>query len=239
MTILDKEEGKLVAQRAPLLRVVKEIKPINITSPSNGIYVIDFGQNFAGWARLKVKGEAGTHIKMRFAETLKADGNVYRDNLRKAEATDEYILRGDSIEEWQPSFTYHGYRYIELTGFPGEPDLDALTGLVVYSKAPDIGEFSCSNELINNIQQNILWGQASNMYSVPTDCPQRDERLGWMGDAQAFAPSASYNMEMINFFNKWMYDITDSQDEDGAVHDVNPVIVVKGPAAPGWGDAVY
>ncbi|RLD73419.1 MAG: hypothetical protein DRJ10_17855, partial [Bacteroidetes bacterium] len=239
VTILDKENGKLVAQQGPLLRVVKEIKPIKITEPSKGVYVVDMGQNFAGWARLKVQGEAGTHIKMRFAETLKADGNVYRDNLRKAEATDEYILKGDSIEEWQPSFTYHGFRYIELTGFPGTPTMDALTGLVVYSKAPDIGEFSCSNELINNIQQNILWGQASNMYSVPTDCPQRDERLGWMGDAQAFAPTASYNMEMINFFNKWMHDITDSQDEDGAVHDVNPVIVVKGPAAPGWGDAVY
>lgn len=239
VTILEKEKGKLVAQQAPLLRVTKEIKPVKITSPAEGVYVVDMGQNFAGWAKLKVKGDAGTRVKMRFAETLQPDGNVYVENLRKAEATDIYILKGEGVEEWQPDFTYHGYRYVEITGFPGKPTLDALTGIVANSDAPNIGEFSCSNELLNKIQQNILWGQASNMYSVPTDCPQRDERLGWMGDAQAFAPTASYNMEMIGFFNKWMRDITDSQDEDGAVHDVNPVIVVKGPAAPGWGDAVF
>jgi len=239
VAMLDKEEGKLVAQQGPLLRITKEIKTKSITSPSEGVYIIDMGQNFAGWARLKVQGEAGTHIKMRFAETLKPDGNIYTDNLRKAEATDEYILKGGGLEEWQPDFTYHGYRYIEVTGFPGVPDLDTFTGLVVHSDASVIGGFSCSNELINKIQENITWGQASNMYSVPTDCPQRDERLGWMGDAQAFAATSSYNKEMISFFNKWMYDITDGQDEDGAVHDVNPVIVVKGPAAPGWGDAVF
>ncbi len=215
------------------------MKPVDISSPSNGVYVIDMGQNFAGWAKLKVKGERGTKIQLRFAETLKPDGNVYTENLRLAKATDTYILKGGGVEEWQPCFTYHGYRYIEVTGFPGVPTIETLTGIVAYSDAPNIGEFTCSNELLNTIQQNILWGQASNMYSVPTDCPQRDERLGWMGDAQAFAPTASYNMEMIGFFNKWMRDITDSQDEDGAVHDVNPVIVVKGPAAPGWGDAVY
>jgi len=239
VTLLDKEKGKLVAQQGPLIRITKEINPVKITSPSEGIYVVDMGQNFAGWARLKVRGEAGTSVQMRFAETLKPDGNIYRENLRKAEATDTYILKGKGMEEWQPSFTYHGYRYIEVTGFPHKPDMDALTGLVVSSQVPNIGEFSCSNELLNTIQHNILWGQASNMYSVPTDCPQRDERLGWMGDAQAFASTSSYNMEMISFFNKWMHDITDSQDNDGAVHDVSPVIVVKGPAAPGWGDAVY
>ncbi len=237
--LLDNKSSKLVAQQGPLLRVTKELKPVKITSPSEGVYVVDMGQNFAGWAKLKVSGKAGTRVQMRFAETLKPDGNVYRDNLRKAKATDVYILKGGEVEEWQPEFTYHGFRYVELTGFPGKPGLDALTGLVVHSDATNIGEFSCSNELLNKIQHNILWGQASNMYSVPTDCPQRDERLGWMGDAQAFAPTASYNMEMIGFFNKWMHDITDSQDDDGAVHDVSPVIVVKGPAAPGWGDAVY
>ena len=239
ITLLEKEKGKLVAQQGPLLRIVKEVKPIEITSPSTGVYVVDMGQNFAGWARLKVQGEAGTTVQMRFAETLKPDGNVYRENLRGAEATDVYILKGNGIEEWQPSFTYHGFRFVELTGFPNEPGLDALTGLVVYSEAPNTGEFSCSNELLNKVQNNILWGQASNMYSVPTDCPQRDERLGWMGDAQAFAPTSSYNMEMISFFSKWMHDITDGQEEDGAVYDVNPPIVVKGPAAPGWGDAVF
>ncbi|VAX29743.1 alpha-L-rhamnosidase, partial [hydrothermal vent metagenome] len=237
--VLEPEKGKLVAQQGPPLRVTKEIKPVKITSPSEGVYVVDMGQNFAGWAKLKVKGEKGTRVQLRFAETLKPDGNVYRENLRKAKATDVYILKGEGVEEWQPFFTYHGFRYVEVTGFPGKPTLDALTGMVAHSDAPNIGEFSCSNELLDKVQHNIQWGQASNMYSVPTDCPQRDERLGWMGDAQAFAPTASYNMEMINFFSKWMHDISDGQDDDGAVHDVNPVIVVKGPAAPGWGDAVY
>ena len=239
VTLLEKEEGKLVAQQGPLLRVTKEIKPVKITSPSSGIYVVDMGQNFAGWAKLKVEGSSGDSVRLRFAETLKPDGNVYTENLRQAKATDTYILKGDGIEVWQPYFTYHGYRYVEVSGFPGKPTLESLTGIVANSDAPYIGEFSSSNELLNKIQQNILWGQASNMYSVPTDCPQRDERLGWMGDAQAFAPTSSYNMEMIGFFNKWMRDIIDSQDENGAVHDVNPVIVVKGPAAPGWGDAVF
>lgn len=237
--VLEPEKGKLVAQQGPPLRVTKTIKPVKITSPSEGIYVFDMGQNFAGWTKLKVKGDKGTRVQLRFAETLKPDGNVYRENLRKAKATDVYILKGEGVEEWQPFFTYHGFRYVEVTGFPGKPTLDALTGMVAHSDAPNIGEFSCSNELLDKVQHNILWGQASNMYSVPTDCPQRDERLGWMGDAQAFAPTASYNMEMIGFFNKWMHDITDSQDKNGAVHDVNPVIVVKGPAAPGWGDAVF
>lgn len=239
VTLLEKEQGRLVAQQSPLLRVTKEIKPISIDSPSNGVYVVDMGQNFAGWAKLKVEGVRGDSVKLRFAETLKPDGNVYTENLRQAKATDTYILKGEGIEEWQPSFTYHGYRYVEVTGFSGKPSLEAITGIVANSDAPYIGKFSSSNELLNQVQQNILWGQASNMYSVPTDCPQRDERLGWMGDAQAFAPTASYNMEMIRFFNKWMRDIIDSQDDNGAVHDVNPVIVVKGPAAPGWGDAVF
>ncbi|MEZ5106739.1 MAG: family 78 glycoside hydrolase catalytic domain [Draconibacterium sp.] len=237
--ILEKAEGRLVAQQGPLIRINKEIKPVAITLPSKGVYVVDMGQNFAGYARLRVKGETGTTVKMRFAETLKPDGNIYRDNLRGADATDSYTLKGKGVEEWQPLFTYHGFRYVELTGFPGEPTLEDLTGLVVYSSAPDIGEFSCSNELLNKVQHNIVWGQKSNMYSVPTDCPQRDERLGWMGDPQIFAPTASYNMEMITFFNKWMRDITDSQDKDGAVHDVSPVIVVTLPASPGYGDAIY
>ena len=237
--VLEPEKGKFVAQQGPPLRVNKEIKPIEVNTLSDSVYVFDMGQNFSGWVKIKVKGERGTRIRLRFAETLKPDGNIYRENLRRAKATDVYILKGEDIEEWQPLFTYHGFRYVEVTGNPSKQTLESLIGMVVYSNTPLIGDFSCSNNLLNKIQHNIRWGQASNMYSVPTDCPQRDERLGWMGDAQAFAPTASYNMEMIGFFNKWMRDISDSQDEDGAVHDVNPVIVVKGPAAPGWGDAVF
>jgi len=222
-----------------LLRITKEIKPLKITSPKKDLYVFDMGQNFAGWARLKVKGEQGTTVQMRFAETLQPDGNIYTKNLGTARATDVYILKGDGLEEWQPRFTYHGYRYVEVTGYPGKPDLDVLTGLVVHSAPAVIGNFSCSNELFNKIQHNIFWTQCNNMYSVPTDCPQRAERLGWMGDAQTFAPTASYNMDMARFFSKWMHDMADGQDEQGAVHNVSPTIAKIRQASPGWGDAVY
>jgi alpha-L-rhamnosidase len=196
------------------------------------------GQNMVGWARLSVRGERGTKVTLRFAELLKEDGTLYTENLRTAKATDTYILKGEGLESWQPMFTYHGFRYVEVSGYPGKPGKDALTGQVLHSAPPVTLEFACSNELINKIQHNIIWGQRGNMESVPTDCPQRDERLGWMGDAQIFAPTACYNMQMSRFFSKWMHDISDCQDDDGAVHDVNPTIVVTGPAKPGWGDAV-
>jgi alpha-L-rhamnosidase len=135
-------------------------------------------------------------------------------------------------------FTYHGFRYVEISGFPGSPDKEALTGMVFHSDNPWIGSFECSEDLVNKIYKNITWAQRGNLMSVPTDCPQRDERLGWMGDAQIFSPTACYNMDMTRFFEKWMHDITDCQDPSGYVYDVNPAIVVTGPAKPGWGDAV-
>ena len=237
--ILDAGNARLVAQQGPPIRRVQEIVPVKITSPDSGVYVFDMGQNFAGRARLKVKGSAGTKIVMKFAELLKKDGTVRTDNLRSAQATDTYILKGDkSGELWEPEFTYHGYRYVQVTGYPGVPTKEALTGLVIHSDAPEIGSFACSNKLLNQVQHNIAWGLASNIMSVPTDCPQRDERLGWMGDAQIFSPTASYNRNMAGFFEKWMHDISDCQDTSGAVHDVNPTIVVENPAKPAWGDAV-
>jgi len=235
--IVNQEPVKLVAQQGPTIQATQEIKPVKVTKNDSGKYIFDMGQNMAGVARLKVSGKAGTTVTLRFAELLKKDGNIYTDNLRSAKATDRYIPKGDGEQVWQPHFTYHGFRYVEMTGFPGEPTTDALTGLVVHSAAPVIGHFACSNELINKFYKNITWGQRSNMESVPTDCPQRDERLGWMGDAQMFAPTACYNRNMARFFSKWERDITDSQDADGAVHDVNPAIVVSGPGRPAWADA--
>ncbi|NOY60740.1 MAG: family 78 glycoside hydrolase catalytic domain [Calditrichaeota bacterium] len=236
--IVNQEPVKLVAQQGPTIQVTQEIKPVKVTKNDSGKYIFDMGQNMVGMAQLKVSGKAGTTVTMRFAELLKKDGNIYTENLRSAKATDKYILKGDNEELFQPHFTYHGFRYVEMTGFPGEPTTGALTGLVVHSAAPVIGHFACSNELINTFYKNITWGQRGNMESVPTDCPQRDERLGWMGDAQMFAPTACYNRNMARFFSKWERDIIDSQDEDGAVHDVNPVIVVSGPGKPAWADAV-
>lgn len=237
-TVLERSDARLVAQQGPPLRITEELQPVRITPDDSGRYIFDMGQNMVGWVRLKVRGPAGTKITLRFAELLQPDGRLYRENLRRARATDVYILRGEGEEIWEPRFTYHGFRYVELSGYPEPPTKETLTGCVVHSDAPVTGHFSSSNDLLNRIYHNITWGQRGNMYSVPTDCPQRDERLGWMGDAQIFAPTASYNRNMAHFFTKWERDILDCQDPDGAVHDVNPAIVVSGPAKPGWGDAV-
>jgi len=236
--IVEQNPPEIVAQQGPTIQVTQEIKPIKVTRLDSGKFIFDMGQNMVGVARLRVQGQAGDSVTMRFAEILKTDGNIYTDNLRSARATDRYILKGEGTEIWHPRFTYHGFRYIEVTGFPGEPTTEDITGLVIHSAAPFIGHFACSNELINKFYKNITWGQRGNMESVPTDCPQRDERLGWMGDAQVFAPTACYNMNMARFFSKWERDIIDSQDKDGAVHDVNPVFIVIGPGKPAWADAV-
>ncbi|UCD27823.1 MAG: family 78 glycoside hydrolase catalytic domain [Planctomycetota bacterium] len=239
VVVLDEPVDTLVPQQSETIQITQELKPTQIFQSTPGVYVFDFGQNAVGWVRLKVKGKRGTKIRLRFAEILLPGSKLYRENLRSAEATDYYILKGEGEEIWEPRFTYHGFRYCEVVGYPGEPKEDDLTLCVVHSAAPEAGKFECSNWLINRIYENITWGQRSNMHSVPTDCPQRDERLGWMGDAQAFAPTACWNREMASFFSKWMHDITDSQDEkEGYVTDVAPVAVVTGPAKPGWGDAV-
>ncbi len=228
----------LVSQQASPIRVTRELKPVSIKRTPVNTWVFDFGQNMVGWVKLKVKGKAGDKVTMKFAELLHKDGTVAQENLRTAKATDVYILKGGAIEVWEPMFTYHGFRYVEIAGFPGTPDKESLTGMVFHSDNPWIGSFACSDDLVNQIYKNITWSQRGNLMSVPTDCPQRDERLGWMGDAQIFSPTACYNMDMTRFFEKWMHDITDSQDPSGYIYDVNPAIVVSGPAKPGWGDAV-
>ena len=232
------ETSILIAQQAPPLRIEKELIAQSVTKAPNGNYVFDYGQNMVGWGKLKVSGKAGTEIKMKFAELLHDDGTVAQENLRSAIGTDIYILKGEGTEIWEPQFTYSGFRYVELEGYPGVPTKDALKGVVFYSSAPWIGKFESSNTLMNTIIKNITWGQRGNMHSVPTDCPQRDERLGWMGDAQTFSPTSYYNMDMTQFYEKWLHDITDCQDPSGYVYDVNPAIVVDGPAKPAWGDAV-
>lgn len=229
---------RLVAQQGPPIQIEKELKPVSITEPKTGIYVFDMGQNMAGIARIHIKAEKGTEIVLRFAELLHDDGTVAQENLRSAKATDRYICSGSGEEVWQPMFTYHGFRYVEVSGLREKPDTNTLTGLVFHSSAPFRGMFSCSDTLLNTIWKNITWGQRSNMMSVPTDCPQRDERLGWMGDAQIFSSTASYNMNMDQFYTKWLRDIADCQDPSGYVNDVSPAFVVSGPAKPGWGDAV-
>jgi len=227
----------LVAQVGPPVRVTQELTPRRVTQPAPGTYLYDLGQNMVGWARLKVRGPAGTPVRLRFGEMLNPNGTLYTTNLRGAKATDTYILSGHGVETWEPHFTFHGFRYVEVTGYPGRPRPDAVTGCVVGSDLPPAGTFVCSQPMVNQLQHNIVWGQRGNFLSVPTDCPQRDERLGWMGDAQIFARTATYNRDAAAFYEKWMADVSDAQSPQGGFSDVSPRLVDDGDGAPAWGDA--
>jgi alpha-L-rhamnosidase len=229
--------GKLQSYPGVTVQKILEIKAKKLTEPQKGVYVFDMGQNFAGWARLKVKAEAGTKIVLRFAEVLNSDGTIYTKNLREARCTDMYITAGRGEEIWEPRFTYHGFRYVEVTGYPGRPPLDAITGVVVHSNTPSVGSFECSSSMVNQLYSNIVWGQRSNFIEVPTDCPQRDERLGWTGDAQIFIRTATYNMDVASFFTKWLVDLDDAQSKEGAFPDVAPRKVAMGDGVAAWGDA--
>ncbi len=230
--------ASLTASAGPPIRAAETLRAVRITSPAPGKWIFDFGVNHAGWCVLNVTAPAGTRIRIRHGEILNPDGTLYTANLRSAEATDVYICKGKGPERWEPRFTYHGFRYAEITGLPGEPTPETLVSRVVHSDPPQAGIFRCSNPLLNRIAGNVRRGLESNLFSVPTDCPQRDERLGWMGDAQVFSPTACWNKDMALFFTKWCRDIRDSQGPGGATTNVSPVIIVTGPAKPAWGDAV-
>ncbi len=230
-------EVPLVGERSQPIRVTEEVEACSVTEHKPGVWIFDLGQNMVGWVRLRVKGEAGTEICLRYAEILEEDGRLHTANLRSARATDTYIIKGEGVEVFEPHFTYHGFRYVEVTGYPGKPTLDMITGRVLHNDMPYTGEFECSHPLVNQLWENILWGQRGNFVSVPTDCPQRDERLGWMGDAQAFARTASFNMNVAAFFTKWMMDVVDAQSPEGGFPDVAPQVTIKTNGAPAWGDA--
>lgn len=227
----------LTAHVGPPIQVTEEIKPVSVTELKPGVFIFDFGQNAAGRARLKVRGESGTAVQIRHAEVLNPDGTLHTEILRGAKCTDTYILKGGEEEIWEPAFTYRGFRYAEVTGFPGTPTKDALTFQVMHATTPQIGEFSCSEDIINRVQKNIVWGARSNFYSVPTDCPQRDERLGWTGDMQLFLPAAAMNFDIGGYMTKWMADIVDSRNANGSIPDVIPALSAA-PGAPGWSDVV-
>jgi alpha-L-rhamnosidase len=234
---------KLVSQYNEPIRIRHEVKPAAMTEPKPGVYVFDMGQNMVGWCRLRIQGAEGTTLTIRHAEVLQEDGYIYTENLGTAAQTDTYILRGDGEEVFEPHFTYHGFRYVEVTGASKPLDMDDLTGCVFYSSAPATGIFECSDPMLNQLMQNIVWTQRGNMHSTPTDCPQRAERLGWMGDAQLFSQTACFNMDMARFFTKWVMDIRDAQTEEGAFADFSPHPFPCwkerewGIGAPGWADA--
>ena len=220
--LVEAPQGKLVAQMAEPLRVTQTLKPVKVTEPQPGVYVFDMGQNMVGWTRLKVSGPKGTEVWLRHAETLQPDGMLYLDNLRSARALDSYVLKGSGEETWEPRFTYHGFRYVEVRGYPGKPSLNALEGRVVHDDMTRIADFKSSNELLNQLHHNIVWGVQGNYRSIPTDCPQRDERQGWLGDRSMVSRSESYLFDIAAFYTKWHQDLEDSQNQAGGIPDVSP-----------------
>ncbi|HEY7089762.1 MAG TPA: glycoside hydrolase family 78 protein [Tepidisphaeraceae bacterium] len=230
----------IVAHRAPPVRVIQEIKPIAPpkTSANKRRHIFDMGQNMVGRVRLRVQGPTGKVIDLRYTEMLDADGKPYTTALRTARATDHYTLKGGAEEFFEPRFTFHGFRYVEVRDYPGIPTADDLTGIVIHSDTPATGSFECSDSMINQLQHNIVWSQKGNFIDIPTDCPQRDERLGWTGDAQVFIRTAAFNMDIANFFAKWCQDVADAQFEDGHIPSVVPhVKSIHHEGGPAWADA--
>jgi alpha-L-rhamnosidase len=230
----------LVGDVTDHIQKTQEIRPAAVTERPGGVFIYDVGQNMVGWARLRVTGPAGAVIQLRFGEVLNRDGSLYTENLRSARATDTYTLRGGAEEVWEPRFTTHGFRYVELSGdtarLSAKPGGSTVTGIVVQSRLATTGTFTTSDALTNQLQSNVMWGQRGNFVSVPTDCPQRDERQGWMGDAQVFARTATFNMDVASFFTKWVRDTRDGQTSDGAFPEIAPnPDWNKG--TPAWGDA--
>ncbi len=229
--------AKLASQMIQPIRATEILKPQKLYSTSPGVYICDFGQNFTGYIRLRVHGPRDSKIKVRHSEIIDKYGNLNLATNRGALATDIYILKGDGEEIFEPHFTYHGFRYTEITGFPGVPTKENIEGLFIHTDVPKTGDFYCSNDLINNIHKNIIWGQLSNFMSIPTDCPQRDERHGWMGDAQLTIEEAIFNFDTIRFYIKYLRDIKLCQKDNGALSDVVPPYWGFYPADPAWGTA--
>ena len=231
----------LIAAMAPPVRRIEEIRPVKVLKTKAGLTVVDLGQNMVGWPRLKVAGPAGTTVTLRHAEVLDKEGNFYTENLREAKQTVRYTLKGSGPESFEPHFTFFGGRYVAVDGYPGEVTLDSLTGFVIHTQLEAGGEFETSSALVNQLQHNIRWGQKGNFLDVPTDCPQRNERMGWTGDAQAFARTAAFNFDVASFFTKWLGDVSADQYENGSVPHVIPDALTRkdNPAAgaAGWADA--
>jgi alpha-L-rhamnosidase len=230
----------VTAEPDEAIHKAQEITPVKVTVIGQDS-LFDMGQNMVGVVRLRVKGTRGTTIKLQFAERLKPDGNVYTENLRDADATDYYTLKGGAEEVWTPAFTFHGFRYVQMSGLQGNATPSMLQGVVLNSlpDAPSI-RLETSSELLNHMNELGLWGQRGNYVSVPTDCPQRDERMGWMGDAGVFWRTGSYNFDVDAFSHKFMDDVVDAQSDKGEFSNISPNLLqgIEGhPGAPGWGDA--
>ena len=228
----DDPVGELHSARVEPIRIVEEIEPVLLGEPRPGVYVFDAGRNLAGWVALKVRAESGRTVRLFFAETLHEDGSVNQENLRNAKSMDSYTCAGTGEEAWEPSFTYHGFRYFQVEGLPYRPSEGDFTVKVVRTDVPVVGNFSCSDDLVNRIHRMAFNTEASNLHSVPTDCPQRDERMGWLNDLTVSHEIAAYNFNMARFFPKFAQDITDTQDAAGTITCVAPFRFGMRPADP-------
>lgn len=230
--------GKLMTSPTRAVKNQESIRPVKITEPKPGTFIFDLGKNIAGIAKLKTKGVTGTKITLRFGEILKSNGTLLTENLRKARATDTYILNGKGIETYEPRFTYHGFQFVEVTGLTEQPNLETITGIQLSSIKTNDSNFSSSNPMNNKLFNNIKTTQAANFIDIPTDCPQRDERLGWTGDAQVFARSATYNSDVASFFTKFAIDLDDAQRWYGAYPNFAPFPFSRpGQYSPAWMEA--
>jgi alpha-L-rhamnosidase len=236
--VLEGSKGTLSAQAMPPIRVVDSLVPVALTNPQPGVFVYDFGQNISGWAELHVRGARATQIQMRFAELLYDTGMINRENIRDARSRDIYILRGGGEEVYRPRFTYHGFRYVEVTGYPGTPSLDSLRGQVVHSAVATTGSFVASKPILNQIHKLVRWSDLTNLHSVPTDCDQRNERMGWLGDSQTSSEGLLLNFDMAAFYSNFLRDIRDVQGPDGTLTDTVPHRYGSRPADPAWGTAL-
>ena len=233
--ILDTSKKILIAPEGPPVKIVNKLEPLSIEKTEEG-WLVDMGQNMVGWIRIGASGSDGDVITIKHAEVLDKEGNMYYDNLRAAKCTNTYLLKGGREETFEPHFTFQGFRYVMVSGYPGELSADDIRGMVIHSDMKPSGTFSCSDPLINQLQHNIVWGLKGNFLDVPTDCPQRDERLGWTGDAQVFGPTACFNVDAATFYTKWLRDLAADQDEDGSIPHVIPNVLGHG-GATGWADA--
>jgi alpha-L-rhamnosidase len=235
-SITDQSKKILIAPQGSVVKAIEEIKPVKIITTPKGETVFDMGQNMVGWVKLRVQGKKGEAVTLKFAEVLDKEGNFYTDNLRSAKCTDVYILKGDGEEIYEPHFTFHGFRFVKIEGLPVQPSLETITGIVIHSDMKPTGSFNCSDPMINQLQHNIQWGQKGNFLDVPTDCPQRDERLGWTGDAQVFSMTAAFNFDVAPFYTKWMRDVAADQLPSGLVPHVIPDVLKGGGGSTAWAD---
>lgn len=245
INVKSKLDFKLKAAIGPQVQTQLTLKAVKLAVDKDGKYIYDMGQNMVGRISFKLKEKRGQKIIFRFGEMLNKDGTLYTENLRSALQNDVYIAKGDGIEYFEPKFTFHGFRYVEVTGLENSPSLEDITGVVFYSACEPSGVIETSDKMVNKLFSNQLWGQRGNFISVPTDCPQRDERMGWTGDAQVFARTACYNMSCAGFYEKYIQDCLEAQKENGAITDVVPCVQwengsdLVGNGNAGWGDVIF